>query len=1033
MMTKYYREPEGKAFPQLEEETLLEWREEGLLRKVKAKMAAGEPLVFCDGPPTPNTRPRLSHALIRAVKDAFLRYHIMNGRKVVPFIAGWDCHGLPVEIEVERALGLQGRHDIERLGVDEFNRRCRELVIGYKSDWEAMSERIGYGIDYGAAYMTMSEGYTESVWWALKELHSKGLLEKDFGVVPYCPRCGTTLSSHEVALGYREAEGRFVVVKLRVPELEADILVYTETPWALAANALIAVDKAQTYVVFEQGGERLVASKARLEAVAPGTRPIQELSGTELLGKHYEPFLTHHDFGGKAFRIVHSPDVSSEEGSGAMSVAPPYGSLDFEIGTSEGLELFDPLDEQGRFTDKVPELAGKSAQDAVAEIVKLLETRGRLFRWGIVKRSYPFCWRCYSPLLYRPGESWVVRTSRFKDRMQELNEGIRWVPESLRDGRLGGLLAETKDWVIGRTRYWGTALPVWTCPNGHRLCIGSAEELRAHALSPLPEPLDLHRPYIDKVRLKCTECSEGMSREQFVIDCWFDSACAPFAQYHYPFENMEDFDEHRAVDLVCEDADQTRGWFYTQLALSTMLFDTAAFTTAVSTNHVLDEAGRRMRPEVGNVVYPEEAFSAVGSDAVRLFLLENPVWRPMVFSLERVRKSMVRTMTTLLNVYAFFASNANSYGFRGGYEYSTTHDMDRWILSRLNSTVKEVRSAFDEFEVHRAVNALDIFVEDLSNWYLRQSRRRYWQDSDPQDQFSAQCTLNECLLKLSVLMAPITPFLADWLYRSMHGPEASVHLESFPRVDENAINPTLEAHFAAVDSAIQAGRLARQKVDVKLRQPLSEAVIASDSDTVWVLRRFERMIAEELNVKRVECVDSRERMIQYVVSPNLRTLGPRLKETASELSKLLEKMDGSELVRHLRTKGRVRVGGFDLFEDDIVVHEKERSGYSYARVGDVHVYVALDLSRGLRLEGLSREVVRRIQHMRKVKDLDYDDPIDIRYSAHPEIDSAIAIHKARIMEETQAKTLESSPSLEGSTSWVVDKMPLELVITKARS
>ena len=573
-------------------------------------------------------------------------------------------------------------------------------------------------------------------------------------------------------------------------------------------------------------------------------------------------------------------------------------------------------------------------------------------------------------------------------------------------------------------------MPIWRCGNGHEVCVGSLEELEKALGHRLPEGFDPHRQSVDSLQLKCPECSEPMTREDFVIDCWYDSGCAPFAQYHYPFEHIEEFDTHKSVDFIAEGVDQTRGWFYTQLAIGTMLFDKPAFMSVLVLGQVLDETGKKISRESENVLYADEVFSKVGADASRLFFLGNPVWQPVQFSEEGVRETMVGTLNTLLNVYSFFATNANAYGFVPQKEYSRTHDLDRWIISRLNSTVKDSREGFDGLEVHKSVRAIKAFVDDLSGWYVRRSRRRFWEDNDPQDRFSAHCTLHECLVTLSRMAAPIAPFMSDWLYRSLGGPRDSVHLEEYPVSNDELINGTLERQMDFVRTAVEAGRLARQKVNVKLRQPLREAVIVAGPDRAWTLRRFEKMVAEELNVKKVEVLEDRGKMVQFAVSPNLRTLGPKLKEGAAEVGRLLSKVNENELVTHLRTKGKVRLGGFDLTEEDVIISEKEKIGYSHSQVGDVHAYVALEVTRNLQLEGLARELIRRIQQMRKEQRLEFEDAVDVEYAGHSDLETALSSHAEHIKHETHARNLTKRERLEGAQKWVINKMPIELAVRK---
>ncbi|MBN1677408.1 MAG: class I tRNA ligase family protein, partial [Candidatus Thermoplasmatota archaeon] len=708
---------------------------------------------------------------------------------------------------------------------------------------------------------------------------------------------------------------------------------------------------------------------------------------------------------------------------------PPHGSLDLEIGLAEGVPILDPLDSTGRFTQDIPNLAGKEAREADTDIIRLLEEKGLLFKWGVIRHSYPFCWRCHAGLVYKVLDSWFVKTAEVKQRTAELNEEINWVPGTFKHGRFGNFLADAKDWAVSRSRYWGTPLPVWECPDGHQACVGSFEELRRLASGGLPQDLDPHRPFVDEIRLKCPECGKDMRRDEAVLDCWYDSGCAPFAQYHYPFENIEEFETHRSVDFIAEGVDQTRGWFYTQLALGTILFDKPAFMSVLVLGHVLDEKGRKISRESGNIVYPEDVFSRIGADGFRMFLMENSVWQPVEFSIEAARGPVVGTLNTLLNVYAFFASNANAYGFSGRHEYTRTHDLDRWIVSRLHTTIREVRDGFDSLQIHLVVGALGRYVSDLSGWYVRRSRRRFWEESDPQDRFSAHCTLQECLLELSRLMAPIAPFFSDWLYRNLDGPKGSVHLDDYPVARDDLVNGVLERQMSLVMTAVEAGRLARQKANVKLRQPLREVVIAADSDKAWTLRRFEKMISEELNVKKVTVLESRDRMVQFAVHPNLRSLGPKLKGAAAEVGALLGRVDQNELVKHLKAKGKVRLGGFDLTEEDVLVSETEKAGFSHASIDDIHVYVELDITQNLKLEGLAREVIRRIQHMRKEQGLRFEDPIEVLYSGHRDVETAISSHKSHIMNETHSSSIAKGES-EGARQWVINKMPLALSVRK---
>ncbi len=1015
-------------FPRAEEEILRLWEEKGIFEKLREKNKGKKRFIFLEGPPTANGMPHMGHALTRAVKDVFLRYKAMDGYEIYPWIAGWDCHGLPVEIEVEKKLGINSKREIEKFGVKKFNRLCRESVFKYRDEWIKMSKRIGFWIDFTNAYVTMEDYYIESVWWALKKIYEDGLLVKDYKVVPYCPRCGTPLSSHEVAQGYRETKDPSIYVKFKVLDEDAYFLVWTTTPWTLPSNLLLAVGEDIDYALVEYEGEKYYIAKARIKEVLGDAKIIREMKGSELKGKRYERLIPFVPVDFNAFYVTTADFVSTEDGTGIVHIAPAFGEDDYNLCKREGVPLIKPVNEEGKFTETP--WKGKFVKDADPEIISWLKEQGKLFKKGTVKHTYPFCWRCDTPLLYYALDTWYILMSRKRDDLIRNNEEVNWKPEHLKHGRFGNFLEEVKDWALSRNRYWGTPLPIWKCPDGHVFIPEGKEDLLKHVEGEVPEDFELHRPWVDEIVVKCPVCGKPMKREPYLIDVWFDSGSAPFAQFHYPYENREDFLSSFPVDFITEGIDQTRGWFYTLMAISTLVFGKAPYKNVLTLGLILDEDGEKMSKSKGNAVDPMDIISKVGADAVRMYLYASPVWKSRRFSENLVREYMQKTLGTLWNVYVFFKNNAELDGFTpedtGGIENS----LDRWLISRLNSTIRDVRGYLDSYDVHLATRAIERFIDELSNWYLRRSRRRFWKESVDEDKRSAYTALYTSLKTLSILMAPFTPFLSEILYSNLWGTKESVHLEDYPHWDENLIDSALEEEMNVAIRIAEAGRRARQLANVKLRQPLNSMTVVTGEKFREVVEKFRDVLMEEVNVKEIIIRESAGDMVIREIRPNYKLLGPKLKGDLKRVVAEISSMDPEDVIKGLKS-GTLEVMGYKLTSEDIQVLEKPAQGILAVEVEGLPMVVYLDtnITRELRLEGLAREVVRRVQAMRKDMDLEYNQKIRTYYLAQGDMKEAIEEFRDYIMRETQSVELKEGHGEGFSKEWDVEGHKLNLTIS----
>ena len=1013
----------GQSFPALEEEVLERWRERDVFHESVRRRAGAPPFVFYEGPPTANGRPGSHHVLSRVFKDVFPRYKTMRGH-LVHRKAGWDCHGLPVELEIERELGMRSKEDIERYGIAEFNARCRESVLTYIEEWNRLTERIGFWIDTDDAYYTLSNEYIESVWWSLAEVWKKGLLSQGQRVVPYCPRCGTALSSHEVAQGYRDVVDPSVYVRFPVRGEEGvSFLGWTTTPWTLVSNAALAVGPDVIYVRARVGGEVLIVAEALVERVlGEGAEILERFPGSTLAGTAYDPpfpYIT--DYGPRGHTVLEADFVTTEDGTGVVHTAVAFGEDDFRLGEQYGLTVQNPVRLDGTFDERVGPFAGLWVKDADAPIIEALEDSGRLLRLQDYEHAYPHCWRCGTPLLYYAKASWYVRTSQVKDELLAANEAVTWYPPHIKHGRFGNWLENNVDWALSRERYWGTPLPVWLCEEGHEHCVGSVAELRELAAG-AGVPEDLHKPYIDEVVFPCPTCGREMRRTPEVIDAWWDSGSMPFAQWHAPFENEDTFRERFPADYICEALDQTRGWFYSLLAVSTLLYGRSSYETVLCLGLILDSEGQKMSKSRGNVVVPWEVIETHGADAFRLYYFTSKQpWDGYRFSLDTVGESVRQFMLQLWNTYGFFALYANAAGesATGAAASKAPTDFDRWILSRLQATTATVIERLDDYDTTSAGRAVAAFVEDLSNWYVRSSRRRFW-DGEP----TAFATLRECLVTTSKLLAPLTPFVADEIYENLDGAEPSVHLCDFPEPDAARRDEELEWQMQVVRDAVELGRAARAQAKLKMRQPLAEAVVVAAERERAAVERFEQLVLGELNVKRVRYVSEADELGELELKANYRSLGPRFGKHMPQAAAAIAALDARHAAETLRGGGLlgVSVDGKEhaLELDDVQIVLRPLEGYQLERSGSHAVALNLELDDALRREGLAREVVHAVQAARKSAGLAVEDRIALTLGGESELLDAVRAHEPYVTGETLAVALhydgaeaEESARIEG--------------------
>ncbi len=1019
--------------PRLEEEILKFWNSHKIFEKTNEQRQGAPEYVFFEGPPTANGKPGVHHVLARAFKDMFPRYRIMRGYHVVRR-GGWDTHGLPVEIEVEKRLGFNTKRQIEEYGIEKFNELCRKSAFEYIREWEKLTERIAFWVDLDDAYVTYTNEYIESVWWILKNFWDKGLLYQGYKVVPYCPRCGTPLSDHEVALGYDEATDPSIFVRLPLVDKPAtSLLIWTTTPWTLPANVAVAAHPDVDYVVVEhplpEGGvERLILAESLVEKVFRETsvRVLERFKGKKLKGVRYQPLFTFLPVEKPAHYVVLGGFVTTEEGTGLVHIAPAFGAEDMAMAMEFDLPVVMTIGPEGTFLPEVTLWRGQFVKDADPAIIQDLRARGLLYRAETYTHTYPFCWRCHTPMLYYARESWYIRTSQFKDRLVALNQQINWVPEHIRDGRFGNWLANNIDWALSRNRYWGTPLPVWECQScHHQICVGSVAELSNLAGRDLRD-LDLHRPYVDDIVFPCPQCGGRMKRLEDLIDVWFDSGAMPVAQWHYPFENQEMFQRQFPADFICEAVDQTRGWFYTLHAISAMLFDSICYKNVICLGLILDGEGRKMSKSLGNIIDPWDVLNVHGADAFRWYLYTaTPPGNERRFSVELVGEVIRNFTLTLWNVYAFFVNYANLTGWQpspGKVEVSNV--LDRWLLSELNVLVRDVTRAYETYDVPGATRPIQDFVERLSTWYLRRSRRRYSKSAPEADRESAYQTLYTTLVTLAGLLAPTMPFLAEALYQNLvrsveAGAPESVHLASWPEYQEALIDENLNREMALVMRMASLGHAARQKANRRVRQPLAEAAFSiGNVDERGVIEKYADLLADELNVKRIRLLDTSGEAVAFSLKPLPKQLGQKYGNKFPALAKAITALEAESAARTLLAGQPLLVtledGVYEILPEEVEVRMQAQAGFAVAHEGPYLVALVTDLTPELVREGLAREFIRRVQDLRKQTDFEMAARVRVFVEATPALREAIETHRDYVMSEVLAEALLFEPFPAGA-------------------
>ncbi len=978
-------------FLEREKEIIDFWNENGIFEK-SIEQAKGEEFCFYDGPPTANGKPHIGHVLTRVMKDIIPRYKAMKGYHVLRK-AGWDTHGLPVELEIEKQLGLDGKKDIEKYGIEPFIKKCKESVWKYTNEWRVMSDRLGYWVDMDNPYVTYHDDYIESEWWALKKINDKGLLYKGHKIVPYCPRCGTALSSHEVAQGYKDVKEKSVYVKFKVKgEENKYFLAWTTTPWTLPSNVALCMNAVEDYVEIKVGEEVFILAQNLVSKLFEEYEVLSTKKGKDYEYAEYEPLFNFAvgSFKEKAYFVTNAEYVTLTDGTGIVHIAPAFGEDDAQVGRAYNLPFVQLVTDRGLMDDSCEKFAGMFVKDADKFIIEDLKERQLLFKDQLYEHSYPFCWRCNTPLIYYARSTWFIKMTAVKENLLKANASVNWIPATIGTGRMGNFLENVIDWGISRERYWGTPLPIWICDDcGEKIVIGSRKELKERC--GLNGDVELHRPYIDEPTCKCEKCGGTMHRVKEVIDCWFDSGSMPFAQYHYPFENEELFNTHFPADFISEAVDQTRGWFYTLLAISTLLFDKAPFKNCIVLGHVNDKNGIKMSKHIGNVVDPWSVLDKQGSDAVRwYFYTSSAPWLPSRFYEEAVSEAQRKYLGTLWNTYAFFVLYADIDKFDPS-KYSLDKCkltlMDKWALSKLNSLIKFVDENLNEYKTFEASRKIEEFTDEISNWFVRRSRERYWGSEMTEDKVAAYMTLYTVLVTLAKITAPFTPFIAESIYSNLvpqfyKDAPISVHLCSFPVADEKLIDSKLEEGMELVLDIVNLGRSARNTANIKNRQPLAKLFVAGAA--VQLSEGLLDIAKEELNVKAVENLEDSANFITYKLKPQLKTLGPKYGKKLGEIRAFLESCNAEEVVKAVEVgEYKVTLGGDEVVftKDDLLISTESASGYASCKDDKITVALDINITEELLLEGIERELVSKIQTMRKEADFLVTDRIIVGYSA----------------------------------------------------
>lgn len=1043
-----FTEAEVKApISQREESVLKFWNEQNIPGRSVSEREGAPSFVFYEGPPTANGKPGIHHVLARTLKDTVCRYRTMQGFQVNRK-AGWDTHGLPVEIEVEKQLGLSSKQQIEDYGIEPFNKKCRESVFTYEREWRRMTERIGYWLDMDHPYITLDNNYIESVWWILKQFFDAGLIYEGHKIMPYCSRCGTPLASHEVSLGYKDETIDSIYVRMKLVGKEGEyFLVWTTTPWTLPSNVALAVNASYTYVRAKRPDDPsiYILVKDRVEAVlGKDAEIIEEFKGEKLVGLAYEQLLPFIKVTSpNAFKAYDADFVSTEDGSGIVHIAPAFGEDDYQLGRKYDLPFIQPVDKEGKFVPEITLWVGRFVREADLDITRHLKSEGKLYLKERLTHSYPYCWRCDTPLLYYARKSWYIATTKYKDKMIANNDKINWFPEHVGKGRFGNWLENLIDWSLSRDRYWGTPLNIWRCESCQKLAsVGSRQELAERAIENVdPEQIELHRPYIDDVHLKC-ECGGKMTRTTEVIDCWFDSGSMPYAQWHYPFEHKNDFDQLFPADFICEGIDQTRGWFYSLLAIGSFLFDEPTYKNVLVNDLLLDKNGQKMSKSRGNAVDPWKLLEKYGADATRWYLMAvSPPWTPTRFDEDGLKEVYAKFFGTLQNVYSFFTlyaniDNADPAGYR--IPVSERPEIDRWVISRLNTLTGQVQSGMESFDLTKVVRAIQAFViDDVSNWYVRRTRDRFWASEMDADKQAVYQTLWEVLIAVSKLMAPYAPFLAEEIYRNLTqgvtGFKESVHLEQYPDCDSVLIDKDLEEHMGLVIDLVSMGRAARNKVQIKVRQPLSNIKVADKYQKV--LGPMESLVMEELNVKQLDYIADPDAYVSYSIKPNFPVLGPKYGKLMQGIAAALAKGQAGVMVKTLRESGslNIEVDGnpVALTNEDVEVRVQDQANYAVEMDHGQYIVLDLHLTQELIEEGLAREIVSKVQNMRKNAGFELTDRIRVEFITDDDVAAAVESFREYIISETLAVMVNrKTEGGDGFEKWDINGHQAEIKVSR---
>ena len=1015
-------------FVDREKKTEKFWEENDIFRKSMENRKEGETYTFYDGPPTANGKPHIGHVLTRVIKDMIPRYRTMKGY-MVPRKAGWDTHGLPVELEVEKLLGLDEKEQIEEYGLEPFIKHCKDSVWKYKGMWEDFSATVGFWADMDNPYVTYDNNFIESEWWALKQIWDKGLLYKGYKIVPYCPRCGTPLSSHEVAQGYKDVKERSAIVRFKVKGEDAYFLAWTTTPWTLPSNVALCVNPNETYVKVKNDGYTYYMAQALVDTVLEGdVEVVETYVGKDLENKEYEPLFPFVELNKRAYYVTCADYVTLTDGTGVVHIAPAFGEDDAQVGRRYDLPFLQLVDEKGEMTEETP-WAGTFCKKADPMVLEDLEKRGLLFAAPNFEHSYPHCWRCDTPLIYYARESWFIKMTEVKEDLIRNNNTINWIPESIGKGRFGDWLENVQDWGISRNRYWGTPLNVWECECGHMHSIGSIEELKSMSDN-CPDDIELHRPFIDAVTIKCPHCGKEMHRVPEVIDCWFDSGSMPFAQHHYPFENKELFERQFPADFISEAVDQTRGWFYSLLAISTLLFNKAPYKNVIVLGHVQDENGQKMSKSKGNAVDPFDALEKYGADAIRWYFYVNSApWLPNRFHGKAVVEGQRKFMGTLWNTYAFFVLYANIDQFdatKYELEYNKLSVMDKWLLSKMNTMVKTVDTNLGNYRIPEAARALQEFVDDMSNWYVRRSRERFWAKGMEQDKINAYMTLYTALVTVSKAAAPMIPFMTEEIYQNLvrsvdqNAPE-SIHLCMFPEVNEDQIDTELEQNMEHVLKLVVMGRACRNTSNIKNRQPIGQMFVKAAFD---LPEFYQDIVADELNVKNVKFTDDVRDFTSYSFKPQLKTVGPKYGKMLGGIKAALDQLDGNAAMDEINETGSLKldINGQEviLFKEDLLIDTAQIEGYVSENDNGITVVLDTNLTEELLEEGFVREIISKIQTMRKEAGFEVMDKIKVTYKGSEKAEAVFAANGTQICSEVLAVSAEKAEPAGFVKEWKIN-------------